>query len=228
MTAVSDLFERVMASKNGSNDYAIFGADGALWKNDVVEAVLARMAKDYPHEYRSDLGRYRSLVGSGAGRAAYELSARIFQGWTQNDVECIACKVLCKGIAVNKNIVLLMRRLRVCRVSIYVVSASPEPIVKAALECCGIADTVDRVIGVRNRAIRGVLSGLLEHPIPVYEEKVMCVRKFIHPTVPPLLVVGDGANDEKLLRMGIHRAVVNRGSAFTKKARKLGWAILEP
>lgn len=238
-----DLFERVMQLSKGSpsEPYAVFDFDGSIIHNDSAQATLAYRARHNISTAREEFERYYSLLGSGDTLAAYRFGASTLQGLSTDGVYRIVQaamseegteitttellgRTIPKGIAPRKNVLSLMRRLRSCGVTVWVVSASPWLVVYSAMEYFGIDANL---IGVRNILNGGTVTAELYEPLSMYEGKVDCIKELISSgSVAPVLGVGDSMNDLPMLEYSCLRAVVDRGNELAAIAKERGWFLL--
>jgi HAD superfamily phosphoserine phosphatase-like hydrolase len=237
-----DIFESVMELRKQSPEphYVGFDWDGSLIWNDIEEARLAYMARHNILDVRQDFGHYHSLLASSATRDAYRFCAMTLKGLSIEEVEYIVQRTIeeegaeitttellghtiAKGIALRPNVVQLMQRFQAARVRVYIVTASSELVVRSAMKYFKLYAPV---IGVRNVIENGYVTDKLQEPLPIIEGKVDCIKLHIHPSVRPLLAVGDSINDLPMLEYAQLRAVVDRGDALAVKAKAEGWFLL--
>lgn len=183
---------------------------------------------------------YYALLKEGKVKAAYTLNARMFSGFTPGEAEAAALTAIAeegsrigskmlydlhieRGLARRDVALSLMEHLRKRGVHIWIVSASPEPCVRAAMQHFGITGDL---IGVRSTLKDGIFTAEIEEPRPVLEGKVACLRKFIDAVRDPLLVVDDSPTGLPVLETAEIKVVVDRGNELSKIARERGWFII--
>jgi HAD superfamily phosphoserine phosphatase-like hydrolase len=197
--------------------------------------------KDESGNYHERVFRtYHALLEEGKTKAAYMLCAKIFSGFTPGEAEAtalaaiqeegkkIGSKMLYdihieRGLVRNEKAMALMEHLRAHGVNIWVVSASPEPSVRAAMRHFGIEA---ELIGVRSALRGGVFASELEQPMPIMEGKVDCIEKYIDAEHIPLLGIGDSMNDLPMLELSNIKVVVYRGNELSRVARERGWYVI--
>jgi phosphoserine phosphatase len=108
-------------------------------------------------------------------------------------------------------------------IQIWIVSASPEIAVRAAMARFGLDGNL---IGLRHRVSDGVLSCVLDEPHSIAQGKVDCIKKFIDDKRRPLFAVGDSVHDLPMVEYAELRAVVECGNDMTQEARRRGWFVL--
>lgn len=226
--------------------YAVFDFDGSIIENDSAEAVLTYMARhDYPNA-REAFEHYYSLLDAGETGEAYQFGAGTLKGLSVVEVREIVRRTMgeegrkitktqlfnrtiAHGIALRARVVELMCRLEDESISVWIVSTSPEVIVRAALAYFGL---YPECIGVQNILRDGVITEALRRPLSIFEGKVDCIKRYIHPRAlstpptPPLFGVGDSINDLPMLEYSRLRAVVDRGNELARIAGERGWFIL--
>jgi len=242
--AGTDVVSRVLrlAETTQGPHYAVFDADGCLWKPDCMELVINYVAATNEN-YVADFHRYYNLLESGQTREAYRLAPGMLSGMTEARVRALVREALdhedrdigtqtidgrtvARGLALKQNVVDIMLNLQRANVAVWVVSASPEIVVCETMSYFGIS-TGGRVIGLRNILRDGMLTADLKEPLSIYDGKRACILKYIHPTIPPLLGVGDSGNDEVMLEYSHVQLVVDRGNSLAAKARERNWFIIQ-
>lgn len=168
------------------------------------------------------------------------LCARMFSGFTPGEAEAatlaaiteegvrIGTKVLYglhieRGLGARREIVELINYLRGKGVSIWIVSASSEPAVRAAARHFGIEA---EVIGVRSMLENRIFTSELQEPIPMFEGKAVCIKARIDSTKAPILAAGDSMNDLPMLETAKIQVVVDRKNDLAHIARESGWFLL--
>ena len=240
----------------------MFDFDNTCIVNDVGEAALAYVCGHEILKDRTLLGgeddsaayhervfrTYHALLEEGKKKAAYILNARMFSGFTPGEAEAAALGAVTeegkklgskmlfgvhieRGLAVRREVMALMDFLRARGVGMWIVSASPEPVVRAVAKHFGIDA---EVIGVRSTLEKGIFTSKLEEPIPMFEGKAECIRKFVGEN--PILAVGDSKIDLEMVEMadikvavaGRELAELIRSPSFAKASEgERGWFVLE-
>jgi|GEM_PF-1912454 len=198
-------------------------------------------AADDSSEYHARVFRtYYELLEKKKHKAAYMLCARMFSGYTPGEAEAttlaaiteegvrIGSKVLYdihieRGLGARREILEVINYLRSKGVSIWIVSASAEPAVRAAARHFGIDANV---IGVRSALEDRIFTSKLLEPLPMFEGKVECIRSYINSTHAPILAAGDSMNDLAMLEAAKIRVVVDKKNDLTHIARESGWFIV--
>ncbi|HUC01696.1 MAG TPA: HAD-IB family phosphatase [Candidatus Paceibacterota bacterium] len=238
-----DLLESVLERKEASkNPFAVIDLDNSIIRHDSAEAVLAFMAKHDIGHARSDFPKYYSLLDRGDMEGAYRFGAKTLRNLTTQRVNAAVRQALieegtvistttlfgrtiAKGINLRESVVALMRQLRAHSIAVWIVSASPEIVVRGVVEYFNLE--VDGVIGVRNIVYGGIVTSDLLEPLSIFDGKVSCIKEIISPSVRPILALGDSMNDLPMLEYAELRVVVDRGNALAEKAKAEGWFILK-
>ena len=108
-------------------------------------------------------------------------------------------------------------------VQVWIVSASPEIVVRTAMKRFGLPG---KLIALRNKTDDSVISMELDAPYSIGEGKVDCIRTFIAAGNRPLFGIGDSMHDLPMIEYADIHAVVDCGNALTQEARRRGWFIL--
>lgn len=183
---------------------------------------------------------YHERVRNGQYRDACELAARAFSGFTPDEASAVARTALkaegsnlyeetlyeehiLRGIKTHSQTLELMRFLKERSVIIWIISASAEVAVKAAIEHFNIQENL---IGVRLMPKDGMYTSEFEIPTPIREGKVECMRTHIDPKQAPLLVIDDSPNGLPILETATIKVAVDRGNELTRIARECGWAVI--
>lgn len=232
--------------------FAVFDFDNTCIVNDIGEAVFGFVCKNkllkdptlLPNEsgdYHERVFRhYYSLLNKKEMLAAYLLCAQAFSGFTLEDIEEITLQTLeaegtkigetsLYGIAIPKGLSTrpvaqeLLTFLQKEGVEIWIISASPEIIVRSAMKHFGIST---QLIGLRNTLNNGILTKEISKPYSIGEGKVTCIKTYIRTDARPLFGIGDSMNDFALIEYSTIRAIVNRTNGLTEEARKRNWFIL--
>lgn len=237
-----DPFEAIMELRRTTPGphFGLFDWDGSLIYHDCAEATLHYMARHDINSARSDFRRYYDLLGSGDMRGAYRFGATTLHGLSNSEIDQIVTQAMdeegrelgranllgrdvAKGIALRENVVALFHGLQAYGLDLWVVSASQELVVRSTMNYFGLEANV---IGVRNVIEGDFLTDELREPLSIYEGKVACIQKYIHPSARPLFGVGDSMNDEPMLDYSLLKIVVDRGNALADKARAENWFLM--
>lgn len=183
---------------------------------------------------------YHDLCDEGKIREAYIFYAKIFSGFNPEEAHRATCsaigaegnelgtrevfgRTLAHGLKLNPHTMALFDFVRSLGIAVWVVSASNEISVRAAMEHFGLEA---EVIGVRQIEKNGVFTQEIEKPTSILEGKVECVRTYISNDTSPLMVVDDSMTGIALLETAAIKVVVDRGNELTKVARERGWFIV--
>jgi phosphoserine phosphatase len=130
------------------------------------------------------------------------------------------------GVRVREPMRRLIAHLRSRGVEVWVVSASPEPLVQAiALARFGLPP--ERVVGVRSRLLDGRLTGEPEGVVPFRQGKVEVVAKALGRR--PVLAFGDAWTDFEMLLNAERGVLIDRGNAPLKAAlARSGTVVVQP
>ncbi len=184
--------------------------------------------------------QYHQLLDRGDIRAASLLCAGILAGFTRDEATALVSAtldaegtvpgegelcgiVVARGLTMRPSLQRLIAFSNANNIPIWIVSASPEIAVRAAMRRFGIAGNL---IALRNRADNAVLSQTLEEPHSIAQGKVDCIRRFIDASRRPLFAVGDSVYDLPMIEYADLHAVVERDNALTREARRRGWFVL--
>jgi phosphoserine phosphatase len=189
-----------LREENPEPHFAVVDFDGTvIGPADCAETVLAYMAMHnllgHPEK---DFKAYYQLIDSCRIRDAYRMLPALLRGYSIEEIRAITRKAVIEegatpgerlfldrtiscGIAPRREVVSLVDELRKQKISTWIVSASPELIVHATMEYFNIE--VDGVIGIQSVIRDGRLTTELVEPLPIYEGKVECIKKFIHPSM---------------------------------------------
>jgi phosphoserine phosphatase len=183
---------------------------------------------------------YHQLLNRGDIRAASLLCAGILAGYRPDEAAAVVAAALdaegtvpgetelygipiARGLAARPGLQRLIDFSAANHVQIWIVSASPEIAVQAAMRrfrLCG------NLIGLRHRIDNGILSHALEEPHSIAQGKVDCIKRFIHGSRRPLFAVGDSVYDIPMVEYADLHAVVERDNVLTQEARRRGWFVL--
>jgi phosphoserine phosphatase len=185
---------------------------------------------------------YHRLLNQGDIRSASLLCAGILAGCKPDAAAAIVSAALdaegilpgetelygipiARGLAVRPALRRLMDFSAANDVQIWIVSASPEIAVRAAMQRFGLRGNL---IALRHRIENEVLSYALDEPHSIAEGKVDCIKAFIHGSRRALFAVGDSVYDLPMVEYADLHAVVERDKTLTQEARRRGWFVLPP
>jgi phosphoserine phosphatase len=183
---------------------------------------------------------YHQLLNAGDIRSASLLCAGIFARCKSVEAAAIVSAALdaegivpgktelygipiARGLAVRPALQRLIDFSAANDVQIWIVSASPEIAVRAAMQRFGLRGNL---IALRHRIANEILSHVLDEPHSIAEGKVDCIKTFIHESRRPLFAVGDSVYDLPMVEYADLHAVVERDKALTQEARRRGWFVL--
>jgi phosphoserine phosphatase len=183
---------------------------------------------------------YHQLLAGGDIRSASLLCARILAGFRPDEAAAAVAVALdaegtvpgetelygiriALGLAVRPALRRLIEFSAANNIQIWIVSASPEIAVRAAMQRFGLSGNL---IGLRHRIEGEVLSHAFDEPHSIAEGKVDCIRQHIDGRQRPLFAVGDSVYDLPMLEYADLPAVVARDQALTQEARRRGWFVL--
>jgi phosphoserine phosphatase len=191
--------------------------------------------------HRDVFRRYYELLRRGDLEAASFLCARVLAGFTSDEAEDLVTATIdaegsllgagelygitiARGIAVRPALRMLIDFLAASDVDVWIVSASPEIAVRAAMKRLGLCGNL---IALRNGMCDSVISTELAAPYSVGAGKVDCIRTFIDAGNRPVLGVGDSAHDVPMIEYANLHAIVDCGNGLRHQARQRGWFILQ-
>lgn len=210
-----------------------------LLRDDSLLGVPFRGSRASYHE--QVFRRYWEILDEEDVLPAYELAAAMFSGFSREEAEETArCAIeqegrdigkgelfgisIARGLAPRPAVLDLMSDLASRGTAVWIVSASPAPAVRAAMEAFGVSGSL---IAMESIEKEGVFTRELRRPYSIAEGKVSCIRAYIHPSRRPMLAVGDSANDLAMIEYADRGAVVDRGSRMIGMARERGWIVLQ-
>lgn len=242
------------AFTDGGDQFAVFDFDNTCIKNDIGEATLNYfcrnkllkdkhlLGKEYDEKkYHEEVFKhYYGLLDAGKTKEAYIFCSKIVSGFKPLEITSLVQKLIKdegdeiktsqlygltieKGLAIQPKVKKLIDFLQENNVDVWIVSSSNQVLVQVAAQYYKISC---EVIGVKNKIVNGLFSAELEEPLPMFEGKVDCIKKFIKTNQQPLLIVGDSENDFSMLEYAKIKVVVDRKSPFSEKARDLGWFLI--
>jgi len=232
--------------------FTVFDFDNTCIVNDIGDATLAFMARNnlfrdknlLPGKFedysRAVFENYHNLYNAGQIKEAYEFMAKTLSGFYVDEISRLAEDVIkfegeeikiaevlgikiAKGLKPREQITELINFLKNNGVEVWIVSASPELLVRQAMKHFNIEANL---IGVRNVIVDGKITDELEEPLSMFEEKVDCIKKYISRDKKPLLGVGDSMNDLPMLEYCEIKVVVDRQNELAKKAKQNNWFLI--
>jgi phosphoserine phosphatase len=130
------------------------------------------------------------------------------------------------GVRVREPMRRLLRHLEARGVEVWLVSASPEPLV-AAIAQARYGISPERVLGVRSVVRDGRLTGEPEGTVPYRKGKVDVLLAAVHRR--PVLAFGDAFTDLELLLAAERGVLIDRGNQPLKDAlARSGTVVLQP
>lgn len=239
MNKLEPIYKKIIESikEAGLPAFAVIDFDNTCVLKDITEATLAYLTENnlfkdknliagkFENYGKAVYERYYKILNEGKIKEAYELSAKILSGFSAGEIALLVKKVLKfeKGLEPRKEIVELINFLKNNKVAVWIVSASPELLVRGVMEHFNIKANL---IGTRNPIVGSKFIAELEKPTPMFEGKVDCIKKFISPEKQPLLGVGDSVNDLFMLEYCNMKVVVDRQNSLAKKARENNWFLI--
>jgi phosphoserine phosphatase len=183
---------------------------------------------------------YHQLLNAGDIRSASLLCAAILAGFRRHEAQAVVAAALdaegdvlgetelygiriARGLAVRPGPQRLIDFSAAHNIQIWIVSASPEIAVQAAMRRFGLRGNL---IGLRHRIDDEILSHALTQPHSIAEGKVDCIKAFIHESRRPLFAVGDSIYDRAMVAYADLHVVVECDNALTQEARRRGWFVL--
>jgi phosphoserine phosphatase len=164
-----------------------------------------------------------ALAGFTLHAAAAAVSAALDAEGTIPGVAELFDIPIARGLAVRPALRRLIDYSASNHIEIWIVSASPEIAVRAAMARFGISGNL---IALRHQMTDDVLSPVLDEPHSIAQGKVDCIRKFIDARRRPLFAVGDSVYDLPMVEYSELHAVVERHNVMTQEARRRGWFVL--
>jgi phosphoserine phosphatase len=227
--AINDVAE---ATLNYMTRYDLFRDRAIL--SDLIDLPAREVSKKIFNHYYDLLDKHDT-------KGAYEFGAKTLSGFKTSEIEKlmqdifafegdkpvadeIFGKKIAKGLVARPIVLDLITYLQKRGVRVWVVSASPAPLIAEAMKHFRISG---ELIGVKNITRDGVITAELEAPMPVVEGKVACIKKFIDEKIKPILGVGDSMNDLPMLEYSDIKIVVNRANALSEIAKSSGWTLLD-
>lgn len=183
---------------------------------------------------------YYELLAKNNIKEAYEFISTILSNFNVSEVSPLVSKVInfegesitkgnlfgreiAKGLKPRKQVFELIDFLKNHGIAVWIVTASIEALVKEAMKHFNLDANI---MGVRNVIANDIFTPQLEKPLPMFEGKVECIKKFVHQKEKPLLGVGDSINDLPMLEYSQIKVVVDRNNALTAKAKENSWFLL--
>ncbi len=239
----------ILGPFNVISNFAVFDFDKTMIVNDCAEAVLHHMVRlGYPKAEENFLEYSSLLMKNAAGKedveAAYRFGATTIQGLSMSELETLVRttmdyegqevgeeillgKTIARGIKPREGVIKLIEHLQKLLDAVWVVSSSPIHIVRATIRYFNLPISDRKIIGISNLVGKNsVITNMLESPLPIYGGKVDCIKRFIHPAIPPRFAMGDSENDRAMIEYAVEKAVIDCGNSLTKSAEKNDWPIL--
>ncbi|MDB5188485.1 MAG: haloacid dehalogenase [Candidatus Nomurabacteria bacterium] len=186
------------------------------------------------------LAHYYELLEKGEIERAYRFTTQMLAGFHERDIKHLVSKTIvaegteigtatlydvtvAKGLRVRTDVIALLTALQTRHIKIWIVSASPEVVVKAALSHYNIPGNC---IGMRLQNLGHVFSDVVVEPLSTLEGKVTCIQRYIHPAQQPILGIGDSMNDFPMLDYSHIKVVVNRHNKLAEEAAQNNWHLI--
>ena len=235
--AVLDFDNTCIVNDVGEATLAFMCSNHLLRRGDLLPGGDQRRDPAYHEQV---FHRYHRILNQGDIRTASLLCARILAGFKPDEAAAVVAAALdaegqvpgaatlfglpiAHGLAVRPSLRRLIDFSAANSIQIWIVSASPEIAVRAAMQRFELGGNL---IGLRHRIDDGILSQTLDAPQSIAEGKVDCIKAFIHESRRPLFAVGDSVYDLPMIEYAELHAVVDRDSALTQEAQRRGWFVL--
>ncbi|MFT3709274.1 MAG: haloacid dehalogenase-like hydrolase [Archangium sp.] len=221
--AVARLLDEVVSTFRGRN--VVFDADGTLWRGDVGEDFLRYATHGRllpgPHDY----AQYEEHLARSAAYA-YGWCVEILAGMNEASLQAHCDQFFAERFAgrVFPFVRPMLEKLRQAGCTPWICSASPRWAVLPGARALGIDEA--HVIGVTCAAENGVLSGVVDQPVPVGPGKVTWLERR---GVKPALAVGNGDFDVDMLAAADRALVIappDSDNGLVSRAKERGWPIL--
>lgn len=201
-------------------------------------SVLARDVQAYHDAF---FVHYWQLLSQGVTKDAFIFLLRALSGFRVDEMDKLASDIIheqgtvlgneeylgvtiTKGFRLRERVRELMKACVSRGIAPYVVTASPEPLVRAALRYYEVPFA--GCIGINLVERSGIFCNQLVEPLPIEEGKITCIQRYIH-TSPPVLGVGDSMNDYGMLNYASTQVVIDRQNELTRLARENDWYVLQ-
>ncbi|MBL8916710.1 MAG: haloacid dehalogenase-like hydrolase [Archangium sp.] len=209
----------------GQGRIVVFDADGTLWRGDVGEDFLrfAAQRKLFPNDV--EYATYEHHLEQ-SPPYAYGWCVEILKGMPEAQLQEHCDRFFNERFAgrVFAFVRPMLERLRKAGITPWICSASPRWAVLPGARALGIDPA--HVIGVTCSTSDGVLTGVVDQPVPVGPGKVTWLERR---GVKPLLGVGNGDFDVDMLAASERALVIappDSDNGLVKNARERGWPIL--
>jgi phosphoserine phosphatase len=193
-----------------------------------------------PSYHQQVFRRYYELLHRGEIQSACLLCARVFAGFKRDEAENVVNAAIdaegsipwaselygvpiARGLGVRPALRGLIDFSEANAVQVWIVSASPEMVVRTAMKRFGLPG---KLIALRNKTDDSVISMEFDAPYSIGEGKVDCIKTFIDAGNRPLFGIGDSMHDLPMIEYADIHAVVDCGNALTQEAPRRGWFIL--
>lgn len=255
---IKEIVKTSMVRAGGSlnEQFAVFDFDNSCIVNDIQEAVLVYLCKNYllrneklvqtafadSTSYHRDVFlAYHKLLDEGKIQEAYRYAVRTLSGFAENEMDALVSDVVsAEGeILGNQNLfginvargLSVRPQVKMLMESLSVTGCAIFVVTASSLEVVKSALKIWNFpegicIGVKNIVSNGILTDAIEEPAPIVGGKVDCIKKFISGDKKPILAVGDSINDLPMLEYSEIKVVVDRGNKLAKKAKEAGWYII--
>lgn len=256
--AIKGIVQASVANAGGSlsGQFAVFDFDNSCIANDIQEATLAYLCKNFllrnehlvqtafsekEAYHRDAFLAYHKLIEENKIKEAYFYAVKTMAGFAKTEVNKLISDVIQAegenlgtqnlfGINVAKG--LSVRPQVKTLMELLLVDGCSVYVVTASSEevvrsALKLWNFPEVVcLGVKNVEKDGLFTDVIEEPAPIIEGKVACIKKFISMDKKPILGVGDSMNDLPMLEYSQIKVVVDRNNALAKKAKEGNWYII--
>ncbi len=202
--------------------------------------LLDSLIEDSETYHRKVLARYYELLEKGEVSNAYQFTTQMIAEFTESEIAELVSKTIisegveigtkvlfgievAKGLRLRTDVITLLKSLKEQNIAIWIVSASPEAVVTAALQYYNIPGTC---IGMRLEKDGDILTDTIIEPLSTLEGKVLCIQKYIDPIQRPILGIGDSMNDFPMINYSHIKVVVDRNNKLAEEAKQNDWFLI--
>ncbi len=199
------------------------------------------LAKDSRVYHDAVFTHYWGMLSQGVTGDAFNFLLRGLVGFRTDEIPSLVADIIAeqgdelgsdnylgieitKGLRVREPVKKLLQTCQEKNIRIVVVSASPEPLVRAALDYYGLP--YDDCIGIKLEVNDDVFVNKIVTPQPIEDGKTVCVQEQVHKTAKPILAVGDSMNDFHLLHYATIAVAIERGTQLGKEALLNHWHVI--
>ncbi|MDD4902395.1 MAG: HAD family hydrolase [Patescibacteria group bacterium] len=216
-----------------------------LCENNLLKdfSLLGKKHLDSSDYHAAALRHYYQLLDQGKTEQAFGFIGECLSGFSLAEVAAAVKKtVASEGEAVTKRILFSLtinRGLKVREgikellayahkknIAVWVISASPESMVKPAWELF-FPNVKAECIGIENVMNGDLLTAKLIYPLPIAGGKVANIQNKIQREIKPIFAIGDSINDQPMLEYAELAIVIDRGNSLAEYAKgRKDWVIL--